>query len=186
MIIAGAALARTRRSWARPRGFGTVQGQPLDERGEDGPVCPVQAGSGVRAAEHGDLVPEDEQFDVLDGGRATQQHEQSEHLLEDQYNSRSDRAAIMPSRWRSSILAGQRQVQHCGTPQDFGIVAIQLNSPRARILQPMIPRSVLTPSSGGHEITRGASFGLPREPGAQPTTAGATYSLVGSVVIVVR
>ena len=32
-------------------------GQPLDERGEHGPVCPVQVGSGVRAAEHGDLVP---------------------------------------------------------------------------------------------------------------------------------
>jgi hypothetical protein len=33
------------------------------------------------------------------------------------YNSRSDTAEIMPSRWRSSIVAGQRQVQHCGTPQ---------------------------------------------------------------------
>ena len=32
-------------------------GQPPDERGEDGSVCPVQAGSGVGAAEHGDLVP---------------------------------------------------------------------------------------------------------------------------------
>ena len=40
-------------------------GQPLDERGEHGAVCPVQVGSGVRAAEHGDLVPEDEQFDVI-------------------------------------------------------------------------------------------------------------------------
>ena len=59
-------------------------GQPLDERGEHGPVCPVQAGSGVRATEHGDLVPEDEQLDVLGGGRAADEQEQSEHVKEDQ------------------------------------------------------------------------------------------------------
>jgi hypothetical protein len=32
-------------------------GQPLDERGKHGPVCPVKVGSGVRTAEHSDLVP---------------------------------------------------------------------------------------------------------------------------------
>jgi hypothetical protein len=58
--------------------------QPPDERGEHGPVCPVKAGSRVRATEHGDLVPEDEQLDVLGGGRATQQQEQSEQVLKDQ------------------------------------------------------------------------------------------------------
>ena len=36
-----------------------------------------------------------------------------------EYNSRSDTAEIMPSRWRSSIVAGQRQVQHYGTRQAY-------------------------------------------------------------------
>ena len=33
------------------------------------------------------------------------------------YTSRSDTADIMPGRWRPSITAGQRHVQHSGTPQ---------------------------------------------------------------------
>jgi hypothetical protein len=45
--------------------------QPPDEGGEDGPVRPVQAWSSrVGAAKHGDLVPQDEEVDVLGGGRA--------------------------------------------------------------------------------------------------------------------
>ena len=59
-------------------------GQPPDEGGEHGPVCPVQAWSWVGAAEHGDLVPQHEELDVLGGGRAAQQQDQSEHLPEDQ------------------------------------------------------------------------------------------------------
>jgi hypothetical protein len=59
-------------------------GQPPDERGEHGPVGPVQAGSGVGAAEYGEFVAQHKQLDVLGGGRATQQQEQPEQVLEDQ------------------------------------------------------------------------------------------------------
>ena len=59
-------------------------GQLSDEGGEDGPVGPVQARSGVGAAQHRDLMPQHQQFDVLGGGRATYQQDQAEHLLEDQ------------------------------------------------------------------------------------------------------
>jgi hypothetical protein len=59
-------------------------GQPLDQSGEDSPVRPVQAWSRVGAAEHGDLMPQHEQLDVLKRGRPAQQEDQSEHLLEDQ------------------------------------------------------------------------------------------------------
>ena len=58
--------------------------QPPDERGEHGPVRPLQAGSGVGAAQHGDLVSQHEELDVLGGGRATQQQDQPEQVLEDQ------------------------------------------------------------------------------------------------------
>ena len=58
-------------------------GQPPDEGGEHGPVAPVHARSWVGAVQDGDLVAQHEQLDVLRGGRATQQPEQSEHLLED-------------------------------------------------------------------------------------------------------
>jgi hypothetical protein len=37
------------------------------------------------------------------------------------YDSRIDTAEIMPSRCRSSITAGQRQVQHSGTPQGSAV-----------------------------------------------------------------
>ena len=42
--------------------------QKPDERGEDRPVCPVQPGPGISAAQHGDLVPQHEELGVL-GGR---------------------------------------------------------------------------------------------------------------------
>ena len=58
--------------------------QPPDQGGEDGPVGPVQAWSRVGAAEHGDLMPQHQQLDVLDGRRASQQQDQSQDLLEDQ------------------------------------------------------------------------------------------------------
>ena len=56
-------------------------GQPPDEGGEHGPIGPVQAWSWVGAAEHGDLVPQHEQFDVLGGGRAANQHDKAEDWL---------------------------------------------------------------------------------------------------------
>jgi hypothetical protein len=46
-------------------------GQPPDE-------------SGVGAAEYGDLVPQHKELDVLGGGRAAYQQDESTHLPEDQ------------------------------------------------------------------------------------------------------
>jgi hypothetical protein len=62
-------------------------GQPLDERGEHGPVRPVQARSWIGAPQDSDLVPQHEQLDVLGGGRAAHQHDKPEHLPEDQVQS---------------------------------------------------------------------------------------------------
>ena len=73
-------------------------GQPPHERGEHGPVRPIQARTRVGATQDGDLVTQHEELDVLGGGRATQQQDQPEHLPEDQicrkirYDSRSDTA----------------------------------------------------------------------------------------------
>jgi hypothetical protein len=41
------------------------RGQALDECGEQGAIGPVQSGLGGGSAEYGDLVAQDEQFDVL-------------------------------------------------------------------------------------------------------------------------
>ena len=59
-------------------------GQPPHERGEHGPVRPVQARTWVGATEHRDFVTQHEKLDVLGGGPATRQQEQPEHLPEDQ------------------------------------------------------------------------------------------------------
>jgi len=42
--------------------------QEPDQRGEDGAVGPVEPWPGVDTAQHGDFVPEHEQFGVLGGG----------------------------------------------------------------------------------------------------------------------
>jgi hypothetical protein len=39
--------------------------QVPDQRSQDGPVGPVEPGPGIGAAQHGDLVPQDQQFGVL-------------------------------------------------------------------------------------------------------------------------
>jgi DDE family transposase len=62
-------------------------------------------------------VSQHEELDVLGGGRAAQQQDQSERVLEDQVQQPQRHAEIMPGYWRSSITAGRRHVQHSGTPQ---------------------------------------------------------------------
>jgi hypothetical protein len=48
-------------------------GQPPHERSEHRPVRPVQAWSWVGAAQHGDLVAQHQELDVLGPGRAAHQ-----------------------------------------------------------------------------------------------------------------
>jgi len=59
-------------------------GQPPDQRGEHSPVRPVQARPRVGAMQDGDLMPQHEELNVLNGGRAAHQQDQSEHLPKDQ------------------------------------------------------------------------------------------------------
>jgi hypothetical protein len=60
-------------------------GQPPDQGGhQHGTVRPAQAWSRVGAAEHRDFMPQDEELDILGGGRAAHQKDQSEYLHEDQ------------------------------------------------------------------------------------------------------
>ena len=47
--------------------------QAPDQCGEHGPVRPVQAWSGVGAAQDGDLVAQHEELNILSGGRAAQE-----------------------------------------------------------------------------------------------------------------
>lgn len=84
-------------------------GQPPDEGGEHGPVCPVDAGSWVGAPEHRDLVPQHEELDVLGGGRASRQQDQPEHLLEDQGIAAATtwrRSCRTVDRLRSPLVSG--------------------------------------------------------------------------------
>jgi hypothetical protein len=46
--------------------------QPPHERGEHCPIRPLQTWLRIGSAQHGDLMAQDEQLDVLGGGRATQ------------------------------------------------------------------------------------------------------------------
>jgi hypothetical protein len=80
-------------------------GQPLDERGEDRPVRPVQVRSRIGAAQHRDLVAQNKELDALGGGRANRQQDQPEHLREDQIQQRSDTSGSCPpadDRWSAT------------------------------------------------------------------------------------
>jgi hypothetical protein len=79
-------------------------GQPPDEGGEHGPVRPVHARSRVGAAQDGDFVAQDEELNVLGGGRSAHEQDQSEHLSEDQVQQAQRHARIMPSQ-RSSLVS---------------------------------------------------------------------------------
>jgi hypothetical protein len=59
------------------------RGQASDQSGEHGSVSPVQAGLGVRSAENGDLVAQDEELDVLGRRGAAEQHQPAEKPVED-------------------------------------------------------------------------------------------------------
>ena len=89
-------------------------GQPPHERGEHGPVRPVQAWSWVGAAQDGDLVAQHEELDVLGGGRAAQQQDQPEHLPEDQVQQPQRHAGIMSDQ-RSPLVSDPGPTS--GTPQ---------------------------------------------------------------------
>jgi hypothetical protein len=92
-------------------------GQALYERGEHGPVRPVQARSRVGAAKHGDFVAQHEELDVLGGGRTTRQQNQPEHLPEDQIEQPQRHAGIMSDR-RSPLVSDPGPTS--GTPQAVG------------------------------------------------------------------
>ena len=52
-------------SWRDQAVYPQLPGQVPDQRGHDGSVGPVEPGSGLGAAQHGDLMPQDQQFRVL-------------------------------------------------------------------------------------------------------------------------
>jgi hypothetical protein len=55
-----------------------------DQRGEDCAVGPVQPGPRIGAAQHGDLVPQHQQLDVLGRRRTAEQHKPAAEPDEDQ------------------------------------------------------------------------------------------------------
>ena len=73
-------------------------GQPPHERGEHGPVRPIQARTRLGATQDGDLVTQHEELDVLGGGRAAHQQDQSEHVQKDQVQQSQRHVGIMPTR----------------------------------------------------------------------------------------
>jgi hypothetical protein len=58
--------------------------QEPDQRGEDCAVGPVQPEPGIGTAQHGDLVPQYEQFDVLGGRRPAEQDQPAAEPDEDE------------------------------------------------------------------------------------------------------
>jgi hypothetical protein len=80
-----------------------------DQCGEDGAVGPVQPGPGVGAAQHGDLVPQHQQFDVLRGGRATEQDQPAAEPSEDKVEqAKGHGRSSCPTADRCHIAAAHR------------------------------------------------------------------------------
>jgi hypothetical protein len=161
-------------------------GQPADEGGEHGPVCPVQARSWVRAAQDGDLVAQHEELDVLCCRRAGHEQDQPEHLPEDQVEQPQRHVGMMPN-CRSSLVSGPHPTS--GTPQVrrsgtvvrsarpvVDLVGRLLGSPRvARIWAPVIDGGIaIDEYTLSRHLLRSASIrgalaqGLPGTPVASP------------------
>jgi hypothetical protein len=61
-----------------------VPGQQPNQRGEHSTISPVQSGPGVGAAQHGNLVAQDKQLDILGRRRPANQPQPAENPDEDQ------------------------------------------------------------------------------------------------------
>jgi len=70
-----------------------------------GSVRPVHSWPWVGAAQDGDIVPQDEELDVLGSGHAAHQEDQSEHVREDQVQKPRRHAGIMSDQ-RSPLVSG--------------------------------------------------------------------------------
>jgi hypothetical protein len=92
-------------------------GQPPHERGEHGPVRPIQARTRLGATQDGDLVTQHEELDVLGGGRAAHQQDQSEYVRKDQVQQPQRHVGIMPTR-RSPLVSDPGPTS--GTPHGCG------------------------------------------------------------------
>jgi hypothetical protein len=106
--------------------------QPCDKGGEHRTVCPVHARTWVGAAQHGDLVAQHEQLDVLAGGRAAYQQSQREHPAKDQLQQPQRHVGIMSNR-RSRQVSDP--APSSGTPQ------VQTSLARAPLGEASVPRS---------------------------------------------
>jgi hypothetical protein len=58
--------------------------QPADQRGEDRSIRPVQARGRAGSAQHGDFMPQHQEFDVLGRRRSAKQQQQVQQPQEDQ------------------------------------------------------------------------------------------------------
>ena len=104
-------------------------GQSPHEGSEDGSVRPVQARPRVGAAQDSDLVAQHEELDVLDGGRATRQQDQTEHLPEDQIEQPQRHVGIM-SNQRSLLVSAPDQLLAPHRPPELRTVASDMTGAR--------------------------------------------------------
>ncbi|WP_306750757.1 hypothetical protein [Saccharothrix yanglingensis] len=84
-------------------------GESADQRREHGAIGPVQPRAGVGPAQHGDLVPQHQQFDVLGGGGAPEECRSTAESSEDQVQQSWRHVPRSCRRGASgTITAGQR------------------------------------------------------------------------------
>jgi hypothetical protein len=102
--------------------------------------------SRIGAAQHRDLVAQNEELDVLGGGRANRQQDQPEHLPEDQQQPQRH-IGIMPTR-RSPLVSDPSPSS--GTPLGSGGSAAWDDATHRGCPGPTIVSGLLTP--GDHRV----------------------------------
>ena len=98
-------------------------GQEPAQRGEDRAIGPVQPGPGPGTAQHGNLVPQHQQLDVLGGRRAAKQNQPAAKPDEDQVeqakrhgrssSTTADRRRITAAHRTGPLLAPRRSRPSC-------------------------------------------------------------------------
>ena len=81
-------------------------------------LVPVHAWPRVGTAQGGDFVPQHEELEVLTGGRAAHQQDQSEHLPEDQVQQAQRHSGITSGRQSPLVIDASPT---CDTPHQYSV-----------------------------------------------------------------
>jgi hypothetical protein len=149
-------------------------GQEADQRGEDRAIGPVQPGPGRGTAQHGNLVPQHQQLDVLGGRRAAEQDQPAAKPDEDQVEQAkghgrsscptADRRHIDAAHRPGTLLAPRKSNTVSLTRRAYGSTRYAQSVTRSPQARPPEPSPSASPPPGQNPASPGCRACCPPAP----------------------